>query len=78
MVIVKEKDKEEINMNIFRDVLNKLIKDEKIKFSFYNNSLLDLELLQVCYDESKNALELEFRDVMGEHLKELRDIMDRR
>ncbi len=75
---MKEKDKEEINMNIFRDVLNKLIKDEKIKFSFYNNSLLDLELLQVCYDESKNALELEFRDVMGEHLKELRDIMDRR
>lgn len=75
---MKEKDKEEINMNIFRDVLNKLIKDEKIKFSFYNNSLLDLELLQVCYDESKNALELEFRDMMGEHLKELRDIMDRR
>ena len=78
MVIVKEKNKEEINMNIFIEVLNKLIKDEKIKFSFYNNSLLDLELLQVCYDESKNALELEFRDVMGEHLKELRDILDRR
>ena len=75
---MKEKNKEEINMNIFREVLNKLIKDEKIKFSFYNNSLLDLELLQVCYDESKNALELEFRDVMGEHLKELRDILDRR
>lgn len=75
---MKKKNEEETNMEIFRDLLNELLNDNKITFSFYNNSLLELELLQVCYDESKNALELEFRDVMGEHLKELRDIMDRR
>lgn len=37
---MKKKDEEQIDMKIFRDILNKLINDDKIKFSFYNNSLL--------------------------------------
>lgn len=64
-------------MEIFRDVLNKLINDDKIKFSFYNNSLLKLDLLQICYNRINNTLELEFRDVMGERIKELKKIMDK-
>ena len=61
---MKKKDEEQINMKIFRDILNKLINDDRVKFKFYNNSLLKLDLLQICYN------------IMGEHLKELREIMN--
>lgn len=74
---MKKKDEEQIDMKIFRDILNQLINDDKIKFSFYNNSLLKLDLLQICYNKINNTLELEFIDVMGEHIKELRKIMDK-
>ena len=66
------KNRKEIDMKIFRDLLNKLINDNKITFSFYNNSLLDLNLLQICYNKTNNTIELEFRDIMGEYLEELR------
>ena len=69
---MKRKNEEEIDMNIFRDLLNRLINDNKIIFSFYNNSLLDLDLLQICYNKTNDTIELEFRDVMGEYLEELR------
>jgi hypothetical protein len=73
---MKKKDEEQINMKIFRDILNKLINDDRVKFKFYNNSLLKLDLLQICYNKTNNTLELKFRDIMGEHLKELREIMN--
>lgn len=75
---MKMKNEEEIDMNIFRDLLNRLINDNKITFSFYNNSLLDLDLLQICYNKTNDTIELEFRDIMGEYLKELRDIIDKK
>ena len=75
---MKKKDKEQMDMKIFRDILNKLINDDRVKFKFYNNSLLKLDLLQICYNKTNNALELEFRDIMGEHLKELREIMGKK
>ena len=75
---MKKKNEEEINMEIFRDLLNRLINDNKITFSFYNNSLLDLDLLQICYNKTNDTIELEFRDVMREYLRELRDIMSNR
>ena len=65
-------------MKFFRDLLNRLINDNKITFSFYNNSLLDLDLLQICYNKTNDTIELEFRDIMGEYLKELRKIMDKK
>ena len=61
-------------MNLFGKLLDKLINDNKIKFSFYNNSLLKLELLQIYYDKANNQIKLEFRDIMEEYLKELRKI----
>lgn len=73
---MKKKDEEQINMKIFKDILNKLINDDRVKFKFYNNSLLKLDLLQICYNKTNNTLEVEFRDIMGEHLKELREIMN--
>lgn len=75
---MKMKNEEEIDMNIFRDLLNRLINDNKITFNFYNNSLLDLDLLQICYNKTNDTLELEFRDVMGEYLEELKEIMDKK
>lgn len=72
------KNRKEIDVKIFRDVLNKLINDNKITFSFYNNSLLDLDLLQICYNKTNDTIELEFRDVMGEYLNELKEIMGKR
>ena len=58
---MKMKNEKEIDMNIFRDLLNRLINDNKITFSFYNNSLLDLDLLQICYNKTNDTIELEFR-----------------
>lgn len=69
---MKRENEEEINMEIFRELLNRLINDNKITFSFYNNSLLDLDLLQICYNKTNDTIELEFRDVMREYLEELR------
>ena len=69
------KNRKEIDMKIFRDLLNRLINDNKITFSFYNNLLLDLDLLQICYNKTNYTIELEFRDVMGEYLEELKKIM---
>lgn len=73
---MKKKNEEETNMGILRDLLNKLINDNKITFSFYNNSLLDLDLIQICYNETNDTIELEFRDVMGEYLEELKKIIN--
>ena len=39
-----------------------------IEFGFYDNKLIKLELLQICYDKSKDRLEIEFRDVIGDYL----------
>ena len=61
-------------------LLTKMIKqinDNKITFSFYNKSLLDLDLLQICYNKTNDTIELEFRDVLGEHLEELKKFMNR-
>ena len=69
------KNKKDIDMKIFGDLLNKLINDNKIIFSFYNNSLLNLDLLQIYYNKTNNTIELEFRDVMGEYLEKLKKIM---
>lgn len=75
---MKRENEEEINMEIFRKLLNRLINDNKITFSFYNNSLLDLDLLQICYNKTNDTIELEFRDIMGEYLEELKEIMDKK
>ena len=71
---MKKENEEEFKMRNVSNLLTKLINEKKVRFKFYNNSLMELDLLQVCYNKSKDILELEFRDVMGEYLKELREI----
>lgn len=60
-------------MKIFSDTMNRLIREKKIEFGFYNNKLIELELLQICYDKSKDRLEIEFRDVICDYLRELKN-----
>lgn len=74
---MKKSNKTETNMKIFSDTMNQLIREKKIEFGFYDNKLIKLELLQICYDKSKDRLEIEFRDVVGEYLRELREMEER-
>lgn len=73
---MKRKDSKNIDLKEFRNLFSYLIKENKVKFNFHNNSSLDLDLLQVCYNETNDTLELDFRDIMEEHIKELREIMN--
>ena len=75
---MKKSNKTETDMKIFSDTMNQLIREKKIEFGFYDNKLIKLELLQICYDKSKDRLEIEFRDVMSEYIEELREIMNRK
>lgn len=73
---MKKSNKTETDMIIFSDTMNQLIREKKIEFGFYDNKLIKLELLQICYDMSKDRLEIEFRDVVGEYLRELRKMKE--
>lgn len=57
-------------------LMNRLIKENKIKFSFYNNNQVPLELLQLCHNKKDDTIELEFRNVMSEYLEELKSIIN--
>lgn len=74
---MKKHNQDKTDMKEFYKLLNKLIKDNKIKFGFYNNSLLSLDLLNLCYNSKYDIIEFSFRDIMAEHLSELREIMDK-
>ena len=74
---MKKSNKTETDMKIFSDTMNQLIREKKIEFGFYDNKLIKLELLQICYDKSKDRLEIEFRDVMSEYIQELRRIKNK-
>ena len=69
---MKKINKTETDMKIFSNTMNQLIREKKIEFGFYDNKLIKLELLQICYDKSKDRLEIEFRDVVGEYLREMK------
>lgn len=71
---MKKSNKTETDMKIFSDTMNQLIREKKIEFGFYDNKLVKLELLQICYDKSKDRLEIEFRDVIGDYLSELKEL----
>lgn len=71
---MKKSNKIETDMKIFSDTMNQLIREKKIEFGFYDNKLIKLELLQICYDKSKDRLEIEFRDVIGDYLSELKEL----
>ena len=66
------KSKNNTDMKETYRTINNLIKEDKLKFSFYN-SYKELELLQLCHNKVNNTIEFEFRDIMAEYL----DIMNK-
>lgn len=74
---MRKNKKDDIDMKLYLSTLEKLIKEERIEFRFYNNSLLNLDLLQIYYNKHNDKIEIEFRDIMGEHLIELRNLINK-
>ena len=73
---MKEKNNEYISRTTFQNTLTKLINANKITFSFYNNSLLKLDAIQVCYNEKNNTIEFQFINVISEYLDELKKLVN--
>lgn len=73
---MKIKNNKDISMTTFQNTLTKLINDNKITFSFYNNSLLKLDAIQICYNKKNNKIELQFRNVISEYLDELKELVN--
>lgn len=71
---MKKSNKTETDMKIFSDTMNQLIREKKIEFGLYDKQLIKLELLKICYDKNKDKLEIEFRDVMGDYLREWKEV----
>lgn len=65
---------EELDIKNEYKIINKMIKENKIKFSFYNSSF-PLELLEFCHNKVDNTIEIKFRDIMTERITELTDIL---
>ena len=59
-------------------ILNSLIKDNKIKFKFNDNNLVTLDPISVIKNNTNNTIEIEFRNVVKEHLEELKSILNKK
>lgn len=59
------------------NLINKLIKDNKIKFEYYNNRQVPLDLIQICHNKIEDTIELKFRNIMQEYLDEIKEITDK-
>ena len=70
------KSKNNLDMNEIHKLINSLIKEDKLKFRFYN-SLDKLELLQLCHNKVDNTIEFEFRNNMADYLAEMKNIMNK-
>ena len=71
-----EKSKNNFDMKEIHRLINNLIKEERLKFRFYN-SYNELELLQLCHNKVENTIEFEFRNNMAEYLEEMKSIMNK-
>lgn len=66
----------ELNKKDLSSLLSKLVLENKIKFNFYNNDSIQLEILQICYNEKLDIIELEFRDIIGDRMQELKEVLN--
>lgn len=65
---------EDIDIKKQYKIINKMIKENKIKFSFYNSSF-PLDLLEFCHNKVDDTVELKFRDIMTERISDLKEIL---
>ena len=66
------KNKEKNVKRIYK-IINKLISKNTIKFNYYNSSI-PLELLQVCYNNIEDTIQLSFRDIQKDYTDELKEL----
>lgn len=59
------------------NLINKLIKDNKIKFEYYNNKQVPLDLIQIYHNQIDDTIELKFRNIMQEYLDEIKEITNK-
>lgn len=64
-----------LNKKEISALLNKLVLENEIKFNFYNNDSTELEILQLCYNKKLDIIELQFRDVIGDRIQELKEFL---
>lgn len=64
-----------LNKKEISALLNKIVLENEIKFNFYNNDSTELEILQVCYNKKLDIIELQFRDVIGDRIQELKEFL---
>ena len=50
-MIINKNNEENIERKKIYNLINKLIKDNKIKFSFYESNQPTLDLVQICHSE---------------------------
>lgn len=62
-----------IEMKELYNLLNRLIREDRIKFDFYNGNKT-LDLLQLIYNAKDDTIELEFRNIYSEYIEEFRRI----
>lgn len=55
------------------DKINYMIKNNMIKFGFYNSSM-ELQLIELCHNKCDNTIEMNFRDTMSEHIAALKKL----
>lgn len=66
-----KKDNEKNNFAETYNLVNSLIHDNKITFNYYNNTQ-KIEPIQVCYNKKEQRIEVTFRNILQEHIDELR------
>lgn len=72
----RKTDRDKYNLSEVYEELNCLINNDKIKFNFYK-SCLKLDLLQCCYNQKENIIELSFRNRIKEYIEELKELKEK-
>lgn len=67
----------ELNKKDLSSLLSRLVLENKIKFNFYNNDSIQLEVLQICYNEKLDIIELQFRNIIGDRIQELKEVLNK-
>lgn len=74
MNIIK-KNKNNYDMKELYKVLNKLIKEDRLKF-YFNNNINKIELIKICHNRVEDTIEFEFRNNIAEYIEEMKQFIN--
>lgn len=57
-------------------IINTLVRENKIKFKFLDSEK-ELNLVQLCYNQKDETIELEFRNEINEYIQELKLLLNK-